>query len=189
MAGIVVSTTFGAAMGWWAWHEARTSRERVQSFVVYIEPNGQMVGDPVALGTEWSPQDGVFLDFGQRWVRNLRARPLDIETLKFQRREVIMATDRRAFTQLEESMRQADKIARSSAIVVDQISANLVEKKGDTALVLVRWQEELQAGGAKPSTWTASMRIVHVEPKARREFEANPLGLFVAEFQITQVKS
>jgi type IV secretory pathway TrbF-like protein len=56
-------------------------------------------------------------------------------------------------------------------------------------VVLVRWTEQVRAAGHQERAWTATLGVAHQPPRARREFERNPLGLFVTNFQITQESS
>ena len=108
-------------------------------------------------------------------------------TLKYQRGEVIKTTDQQVWGPLQESMKRADEQVHTHAIDVLTISANLVERQAnDTAVVLVRWTEQVRAAGMAAAAWTATMTIAHQPPQVRREFERNPLGLFVHNFQITQ---
>lgn len=182
----VLGVAAGVAGGGWAWHEARTSADRVRTYVVQIDGSGAIVGRfPVSAG--WEPEVGNFLDFAQRWIRNLRSRPLDVETLKIQRRDVIWATDQRVFGPLQDGMKKADEQYRQTAVDVARLSANMVDQQQDRAVVLVRWTE--QPRGAAPATsWAATITVAHVPPRVVTEYERNPLGLFVTSYQLTQTQ-
>jgi type IV secretory pathway TrbF-like protein len=179
-----VSTVAAVVAGAWAWHEARTAADRVQTFVVQIDGSGAVVGRFPATA-EWQPEVGAYLDFAQRWVRNLRSRPLDVETLKVQRRDVIWATDQRVFGPLQDSMKRSDEEYRQTAVDLTRLSANLVDQQESRAVVLVRWTEQPR-GPAPPSSWTATITVAHVPPRVVTEYERNPLGLFVTSYQLTQ---
>lgn len=184
----VLSTIFGVAMGGLAYYEAKVSGARIERFVIYLDDQNEPVGRPIAVAAEWTPQTGVYLDFARRWVRYLRSRPADVETLKFQRGEVIRQTHRKLYTQLQPIMKQADEQLRNAAVSVDSISANLVSEDPatSTAIVLVRWVERVEESGAKSTTWTATLKIASVPPDSKLIFERNPLGLYTIEFQITR---
>jgi type IV secretory pathway TrbF-like protein len=185
----VISSLSAAGAGLVAWYQVQGSHDRVERWVVYLDDQSLPVAQ-ARVGSTWQPEDGTFVDFASRWVRYLRARPLDLGALKYQRAQVIKATDRQVYTALSETMKAADEQVRSSAIDVHQISANLVEHRPDqTAVVLVRWTEQVRAAGHREQTWTATLVVAHQPPRARREFERNPLGLFVTNFQITQESS
>jgi len=84
----LISTVAAVAAGGWAWHEARTSADSAKVYVAQIDASGAVVGR-FQVSAEWEPEVGIYLDFAQRWIRNLRSRPPDVETLKVQRRDVI----------------------------------------------------------------------------------------------------
>jgi type IV secretory pathway TrbF-like protein len=182
----LVSTATAVVAGGWAWHEARTSADRAKVYVAQIDSSGAVVGR-FQVSAEWEPEVGIYLDFAQRWIRNLRSRPLDVETLKVQRRDVIWATDARVYGPLQESMKKADEEYRQSALDVTRIAANLVDQQAARAVVLVRWAEQPR-GAAPAATWSATLTVVHVPPRVVAEYERNPLGLFVTNFQITQTQ-
>jgi len=182
----LISTVAAVAAGGWAWHEARASADRAKVYVAQIDSSGAVVGR-FQVSAEWEPEVGQYLDFAQRWVRNLRSRPLDVETLKVQRRDVIWATDQRVFGPLQDSMRKADEEYRQSAVDVTRIAANLVDQQSSRAVVLVRWSEQPR-GAAPPTSWSATLTVVHVPPRTTGEYERNPLGLFVTNYQITQTQ-
>jgi type IV secretory pathway TrbF-like protein len=120
-------------------------------------------------------------------VRFLRARPLDIETLKYQRREVIWTTDARVYAALQSSMHEADEQVRHAAVDVQTIAANLVDSsEPGRAVVLVRWTETVRGSPSPSVAWTGTLTLTYQEPKAQKEFERNPLGIYVTSFQLSQ---
>lgn len=181
----LVSTVAAVAAGGWALHVTRREADAVQRYVVYLDagmaPVAQARIDPA-----WTPGPGAWLDFSRRWVRDLRSRPTDLETLKLQRREVIWTTDERAYAPLQASMRKADDELRASAVDVTSISANLQDGGKGRAVTLVRWTEQVRASPQPPTTWTATLTLAYLEPKAQAEFERNPLGIYVTNFQVSQ---
>ena len=172
------------AAGGWAIYETRTATDAVKRYVIETDGTGAVIGR-LPVSAEWAPEAGTYLDFAQRWIRSLRSRPLDLETLKLQRRDVIWTTDERVYGPLQESMRKADEEYRQSALDVVRIAANMVDQQPSRAVVLVRWAEQPR-GAAPPTAWTATLTVTYAEPRARAEFERNPVGLYVTNFQITQ---
>ena len=143
----LVSTVAAVVAGGWAWHEARTSADRAQGLRRTDRFERRRRRPLPGLGRVGA-RGRQYLDFAQRWIRNLRVRPLDVETLKVQRRDVIWATDQRVYGPLQESMKKADEEYRQSALDVTRIAANLVDQQASRAVVLVRWTE--QPRGAAP---------------------------------------
>lgn len=192
--GVVWSTSAAAVIATlgmvgttsWAIYETKLGDDRVERYVVYLDDQSLPVGQ-AKVGKTWAPTDGAYLDVARRWIRFLRSRPRDEETLKFQRREVIYSTDARVYAELQQSMQLADEQVRHAAVDVLSIAANLVASDDKRTVVLVRWTEQVRdAGAAKPVPWTGTITLAYKEPKARREFERNPLGLYVTSFQLSQ---
>jgi len=182
----LLATVAAIGAGSWALYEARHAADSVQRYVVYLDGQSMPVGQ-ARISSSWQPGDGAWLDFGRRWVRFLRARPLDIETLKYQRREVIWTTDARVYAALQSSMHEADEQVRHAAVDVQTIAANLVDSsEPGRAVVLVRWTETVRGSPSPPVAWTGTLTLTYQEPKAQKEFERNPLGIYVTSFQLSQ---
>lgn len=183
----LLATVAAIAAGSWALYETYQAAGQVQRYVVYLDGQSMPVGQ-ARISSTWTPADGAYVDFARRWIRFLRGRPLDIETLKFQRREVIWTTDARVYASLQESMERADEQVRQAAVDVGAIAANLVDSSQPRrAVVLVRWTETVRSTGSAPAVpWTGTLTLTYEEPKAQREFERNPLGIYVTDFQLSQ---
>ncbi len=185
-AAAVICALGAVGAGSWAIYETGRGADRVERYVVYLDDRSMPVSE-AEIGKTWTPTDGAYLDFASRWIRFLRSRPLDIETLKFQRRQVIDTTDARVYAALKESMQAADEELRQAAVDVLSVSANLVERGPSRTVVLVRWTEQVRDGGlTKATPWTGTLTLAYEEPKVRREFERNPLGIYVIDFQLSQ---
>lgn len=182
----VASVSAAIAAGAWAVHSTATREDRVKRYVVYVDAQMNPVRT-AQIDAEWTPARGAYVDFAQNWVRNLRSRPLDEQTLILQRKKVIWTTDSRVYGQLQESMKAADEVLRRSALDVETIAANLIEGDAGRAVVLVRWTErERSAPGARPTPYTGTIAITYKPPLAQAEFDRNPIGMYVTSFQTTE---
>ncbi len=152
---------------------------------VYVDDRFNVVGSAAVGGADAMP-DGGFVAFAENWVRNLRGRSAELETLKFQRKQVILSTARELWLPLQKGLLDADKELGKTAVDVTEISANLVKREGATGAVFVRWTERARAGGAEARTHTALLTVAYQPPRRPREMEANPLGLWAVDFQITE---
>lgn len=181
-----VSSAVAASAACWAIYKTETAAEQVKRYVVYVDPNMNTIRTG-QIDAEWTPARGAYVDFAQNWVRNLRSRPLDEPTLILQRKKVIWTTDSRVYGQLQESMKAADQALQRSALDLGTIAANLIEGDADRAVVLVRWTEQPRsAPGARPVPYTGTITINYKPPSAQAEFDRNPIGMFVTNFQVTQ---
>lgn len=182
----LLSSALATGTASWALYEARQAPRRVERYVVYVGPGTQPVSVDL-VGTDWSPRAGAWADFAARWVRYLRARPLDVPTLRFQRQEVIWSTDQRVWPLLRESMTAADEALRSTAVDVLGVGANLRESTPSHAVVSVEWSETFRNEG-EARVYTALLTLALKPPETRAELDQNPLGLFVTSFQISRVR-
>ena len=82
-------------------------------------------------------------------------------------------------------MKKADEEFRNTAVDVARLAATLDDQQANRAVVHARWTEQPR-GAAPPTAWQATLTVTYAEPKARAEFERNPVGLYVTNFQITQ---
>ena len=89
-AATAVSAVAAVAASAWALYETRTADDRVQRWVVWVDGTAAPIGR-VPIGKDWSPNPGAYVDFAERWIRNLRSRPTDLNTLKLNRRHVIIS--------------------------------------------------------------------------------------------------
>src|SRR5689334_5218233 len=76
----VLATAAAVAAGGWALYETRHAADAVQRYVVYVDATTAPVGR-ARIDAAWAPSPGAWLDFARRWVRDLRSRPADLETL------------------------------------------------------------------------------------------------------------
>jgi type IV secretory pathway TrbF-like protein len=173
------------ASSWWAWHEARVSADRVERLVVYLDANNQVAGVSGVI-RDWHPEAGAYIDFARHWVLYVRNRPLDEKTLTTQSREVRDTTDNRLYNLLRTDTLADEQIRKGIATDVEEISANLISLEGDIALLQIRWKEQVRSGGAKPTIFTGTLKVVHAPPQKTTEFGRNPRGLYATEFQITR---
>src|SRR3954454_6055735 len=119
-----VSAVAAVAASAWALYETRTADDRVQRWVVWVDGTAAPIGR-VPIGQDWSPGPGpgAYVDFAERWIRSLRSRPTDLDTLKLNRRDVIWTTDQRVYGPLQESMKKADEEFRNAAVDVARLAA------------------------------------------------------------------
>lgn len=188
--GLLALTTLAAiAMGFLAWREAKLSGDRVERYVVPLGPDSEVLAT-LGIASNWVPETGAYVDFAKRWVRGVRIRPLDPVALNVLRREADMAIgDPRLRAQVHQSMSAADEAAGPSAIDVNDIGAQPIgQVQGNTALLLVRWSEQVRTASSRPTVYTATLKVVYQKPVLLGEFKINPLGLYATEFQPSREK-
>jgi type IV secretory pathway TrbF-like protein len=185
--GIVATSLAAIAAGSWAVWVTWQAAARIERYVVFLDDAGTAVRVDLARD-DWTPQKGIWADTAARWVRNLRSRPVDVPTLKFQREQVIQTSSRETFDGLRAWMLQADRDMEHSAVDVELVSVNVVSSDERRATVLVRWRER-ERRVAMLGAWqsmTGTVALVLDPPKVREELQRNPPGIFVVDFSFSR---
>lgn len=186
---VVLATLAAGTTGWALWL-THTADHRIERYVVVLDDQNQLVLTARAGHENWMPTNGFLVKFAQDWVRNMRSRPNDPETIKHQWREVVRTTDQRLWGVLQEAAKDADTQLRAKTVSVLSISANVVARQGTNITMLVNWTERVDGSVDKdPKNYTATLGLSVQQPltqgDAKREFERNPTGVYVTSFQPT----
>jgi type IV secretory pathway TrbF-like protein len=183
----VLATLAAVCAGSWAVYVSWQAEARVERYVVFLDDAGAPMRVELTQD-RWQPIEGIWADCAARWVRYLRARPLDIPTLEFQRRQVIQVASREVYAGLHEWMLRADQEMGHSAVDVELVAVNVVGSTGQGATVLVRWRERERRGGMI-GDWqkmSGTVALVIDPPRVRKELERNPTGIYVVDFSFSK---
>ena len=132
-----------------------------------IDARGAVVGR-FEVAAEWEPEVGSTSTSRSAGSATCARGRTDVETLKVQRRDVIWSTDARVYGPLQDSMKRADEEYRQTAARRDRGSPRTSSTSSPSrAVVLVRWTEQAR-GAAPPTSWSATLTVVHVAA-ARRD--------------------
>lgn len=187
VAVVALSVGIGGAATW-AVYETRQSVGRVERHIVRIDPQGGVVGE-LRVDKNWRPSDGDFIGFAQRWITNLRSRPLDEVAIQRQRIELRNTSDMRVWNKIGEILKRIDSENTNRAIDIESMSANIFSReKNGSVLVSVRWSERVRGTNAEPATWSAPLVLAYKEPATTAEFGRNPVGIFAVDFQNVQIE-
>src|SRR5687767_4203455 len=125
----VLGVTAGLAGSGWAVVATKKAEDSVQRYIVYVDSNTNVVGT-MPVNTSQDVPDGAFVDFAQRWITTMRARPKHEKTLIENRKFVIRTTDKRLYTALHESLCAADDLLKTSEVEVQEVGGNLIGREG-----------------------------------------------------------
>jgi type IV secretory pathway TrbF-like protein len=182
-----LSAAAAVAAGSWAVYVTERGDDRVERYVVFLDDSARPVRVDLARD-DWTPAEGVWAETAARWVRYLRARPLDVPTLAYQRREVIEAASREVYAGLREWMARADRDMGHSAVDFELVAVNVVQASDKRGTVLVRWRERERRAG-QLGGWAAMSGTVTLAldpPAVRKELERNPSGVYVVDFSFSR---
>jgi type IV secretory pathway TrbF-like protein len=186
-AATIISTAGAVAMGLLLYREVKTDGDRIERYAIYLDGASNVTG-VAKVGGDFIVTERMLLDFAPRWIRNLRARPKDNFTIKWQRNQAGLATDRKLVPALNKLLNEADeRYGTASVDVLPSMSANVVKMDSpNQAIVIVRWVERVNRGVAEEKPWTARLTIVSRAPPTTLEFNQNPLGLYVVDVTMAQ---
>jgi type IV secretion system protein VirB5 len=155
-----------------------SSESRVTPYVVEVDKFGQvqMVGPAER---DWTPSDAEIAWHLARFVRDVRALPLDPVVLRRNWLEAYdYATDRAAAT-LNEFARQRDPFKAVGERTVSVEVTSVVRASPES--FQVKWTEQAFRNGALERTerWTGILSVVIRRPTTSDVLRKNPLGLYV----------
>jgi type IV secretory pathway TrbF-like protein len=171
------------AQGVERWYYARTTESKV--FVVVSDPNGNVTQIARAMG-EWQPEDGVWVNAAQTWLRNIRALPEDEVTWKWQAEQIKATTNRDLWFTVNDWVNRARKEFRKRAVDFEILETTRQgSPRKDAAIVYLRWRERARGLSGFAGDWTcfaASVTLQKKPPQDAKEVQANALGIVAVDY-------
>lgn len=171
------------AQGVERWYNQRTLGTQV--FVVVTDPDGALATAARATSA-WEPGDGVWLQVAQDWLRNVRARPTDPDTWRWQASRIRAVTNRDLYVSINDWLERTKSEYRGRAVDVEIVESRLIPETVTpvSATVYVAWRErrrhELNVGDWVLCSTTVSMS--KRPPEDPQEVQANPLSIWVTDY-------
>lgn len=156
----------------------QSTRLRITPYIVEIDAQGEVKG--VAPVTErFEPTDAQIAHQLERFIRDVRAIPIDPVVLRDNWLEAYDFTTQRGAMSLNEFARANDPFANvgQSSIAVEVTSV----VRASQSSFQVRWIEHKYTNGAASVTerWTAILTILMRPPRTTSILRKNPLGLYI----------
>jgi len=156
----------------------QSSRSHITPYVVEVDHLGDVKAVGPATGA-YRPTDALIAHHLERFMRDVRAIPLDPIVLRDDWLEAYDYTTERGATTLNEYARANDPFAHvgQNSIAIEVTS---IVRASDNSFQ-VRWIERSFANAAPTTTerWTAILSIVTRPPTDVQRLRKNPLGLYV----------
>jgi type IV secretion system protein VirB5 len=156
----------------------QASHSSITPYVVEVDRLGDVRA--VAAATEtYKPADAQIAHHLERFIRNVRAVPLDPIVLRENWLEAYDSVTERGAATLSDYARTNDPFARvgQNSVAVEVTSV----VRASEASFQVRWIERSYMNGAIAATerWTAIVSVVLKPPRDEQRLRKNPLGLYV----------
>ena len=171
------------AQGVERWHNARTLGTQV--FVVVTDPDGALAQAARATSV-WEPGDGVWLHMAAEWLRNVRARPVDPDTWRWQASRIRATTNRDLYVSINDWLERTRSEYRGRGVDVEILETRLLPETvtRSSATAYVAWRErrrnERNVGDWVRCSTTISM--TKVPPRDPKEVQDNPLSIRITDY-------
>jgi type IV secretory pathway TrbF-like protein len=156
----------------------QSTRLKITPYIVEIDSQGEVKGVG-PLPERYQPTDAQIAHHLERFIRDVRAIPIDPVVLRDNWLEAYDFTTQRGALALNEFARANDPFASvgQSSVAVEVTS---VIRASQTSFQ-VRWIEHKTANGAASVTerWTAILTVVLTPPRDASVLRKNPLGLYI----------
>ena len=165
------------------WYNQRTLGTQV--FVVVTDPDGALATAARATSA-WEPGDGVWLHVAQDWLRNVRARPTDPDTWRWQASRIRAVTNRDLYVSINDWLERTKSEYRGRGVDVDIVESRLIPETVTpvSATAYVAWRErrrnERNVGDWVHCSTTVSMS--KRPPEDPQEVQANPLSIWITDY-------
>jgi type IV secretory pathway TrbF-like protein len=155
-----------------------SSRSRITPYIVEVDAAGSVK----ALGPvneTYKPTDAQIAHHLERFIRDVRAVPIDPVVLRDNWLEAYDFTTQRGALNLNEFARGHDPFAHIGESSVSIEVTSVIRASPDS--FQVRWVERKFTNGAAAASerWTAILTIVLTPPRDEAHLRKNPLGLYV----------
>ncbi|WGF91083.1 VirB8/TrbF family protein [Marinivivus vitaminiproducens] len=159
---------------------------QAQSFIVVTDGSGR-VAQIQRANQVWQPEDGVWINQAIDWLRNVRARPSDPDTFRWQAERIRATTARDLWAPLNEWMAATAEDLRERSVDFELSEATLVQADENGAAVFLRWRERKRMAGSTGAwtTFAATATLAKVAPTTTKEIADNPLGIYVTDYSFT----
>ena len=158
--------------------------------VVVTDREGSFVEIATA-ASRWAPENGMWRNEAQRWLKNVRARSLDPGAWPEQITALVNTTDRSQWSKVDDWLKKTVPDT-NQAIDVEITEATVLEATPQTGEVFLRWRERKRQKNGHTDDWSVgSATLVMAKGPPIIEGEAdimNPFGLYLFQFEFNPLR-
>jgi len=161
----------------------QSAKSSVAPYIVEVGPGGELLAVSKAVQANRAPNDPEIRYFLAKWIKDVRALPLDAVVKKQSWISAYGSMRQKAALKMNEIVRKDDPMSKIGEETISVTPSAIVKMSDKT--YQVRWTEDIfsKEGSPKQSyRMTGLVTIDFTQPANEKEIMANPLGLYISDF-------
>jgi len=161
----------------------QSAKSSVAPYIVEVGPGGELLAVSKAVQANRAPNDPEIRYFLAKWIKDVRALPLDAVLKKQSWMSAYGSMRQKAALKMNEIVRKDDPMSKIGEETISVTPAAIVKMSDKT--YQVRWTEDVfsKEGSPKQSyRMTGLVTIDFTQPTNEKEIMSNPLGLYISDF-------
>lgn len=163
-------------------------RATVEPYYVYVSPTGEVLGTEKVAGKPYSLDEQVLQRLAREWLGWVRSIPLDAEVLKANWGKAMQLSTEPVANRLMAYAKAIDlnalaKRAQERELAVKVVITNVLMLSERT--LRITWTETIYNGAnveKETARYTGEFEFIVKKPTNQKEFDANPLGVWMGRF-------
>lgn len=161
----------------------QSAKSSVAPYIVEVGPGGELLAVSKATQANRGPNDPEIRYFLAKWIKDVRALPLDAIVKKQSWISAYGSMRQKAALKMNEIVRKDDPMSKIGEETISVTPAAIVKMSDKT--YQIRWTEDVfsKEGSPKQSyRMTGLVTIEFSQPTNEKEIMSNPLGLYISDF-------
>ncbi len=161
----------------------QSAKSSVAPYIVEVGPGGELLAVSKAIQANRAPNDPEIRYFLTKWIKDVRALPLDAIVKKQSWISAYGSMRQKAALKMNEIVRKDDPMSKIGEETISVTPAAIVKMSDKT--YQIRWTEDVfsKEGSPKQSyRMTGLVTIEFSQPTNEKEIMSNPLGLYISDF-------
>jgi type IV secretion system protein TrbF len=161
----------------------QSAKSSVAPYIVEVGPGGELLAVSKAVQAKRAPNDPEIRYFLAKWIKDVRALPLDAVVKKQSWMSAYGSMRQKAALKMNEIVRKDDPMSKIGEETISVTPAAIVKMSDKT--YQIRWTEDVfsKEGSPKQSyRMTGLVTIDFTQPTNEKEIMSNPLGLYISDF-------
>ncbi len=161
----------------------QSAKSSVAPYIVEVGPGGELLAVSKAIQGNRGPNDPEIRYFLAKWIKDVRALPLDPILKKHSWISAYGSMRQKAALKMNEIVRKDDPMSKIGEETISVTPAAIVKMSDKT--YQIRWTEDVfsKEGSPKQSyRMTGLVTIDFTQPTNEKEIMSNPLGLYISDF-------
>lgn len=166
---------------------AVASKSSVAPYIIEVGQSGEVIAATRAVHANRSANENEVKYFLSKWVKDVRAMPLDIIVKKQAWTSAYSTMRQKAALKMNEIMKKENPLEKIGEETIAVTPTAIVKMSDKT--YQVRWTEDVYSKEGAPKSSYRMTGLITIElspPTTEKEIIANPLGMYVTDFSWTK---